>query len=155
MSGGDKYHKEISETVIDLTTHFILTFLLACFFRWLTGGWLWPILAFAGGILIDLDHFVDHFLYYGFRFDLKDFFVSRYLTSGKCYIPLHSWEVIALMWLISVRVSWITPVVSGMLLHVLTDYAFRFRSVPSFFSLIYRWNHEFRLDRINSDLYHG
>ena len=132
-------------TTIDLTTHLVLAVLLAGFFRWFTGGWTWPVLAFIGGVLIDLDHLIDHFRYYGMKFDISDFFYHRYLASGKCYIFFHSWEVIAVLWMFSSTVPLATPLATGMTLHILTDYAFCHNVRFLHFSLLYRWSHRFNL----------
>ena len=138
-------------TIIDLATHLVLALILAGFFRWLTGGWMWPILGVIGGILIDLDHFIDYFLYYGFKINLGDFFNHRYLASGKCRIFFHSWEVIILLWVFSLRFFWITPIAAGMTLHIITDWFFNSRSDLIYLSLIYRWRHKFNVDKIFPD----
>ena len=135
-------------TILDLATHLVLTLILAGFFRWLTDGWTWSVLGIIGGILIDLDHFVDYFLYYGPKINLSDFFNHRYLASGKCYIFLHSWEVIMLMWIFSFYFFWLTPVAAGMTLHLLTDWFFGSHSRLIHLSLIYRWHHKFNTDKI-------
>lgn len=57
--------------------------------------------AFAGGILVDLDHFIDYFFAFGLKFRL-DYFIKGYqfLKLDKLYIPLHSWELIILLFLL-------------------------------------------------------
>lgn len=141
-------NKENLLTAADITLHLVLAIILAGFFRVYTGGWLWPILAVTGGVLIDLDHFLDYFLHYGLKLNLGDFFCYRYKASGKCYIILHSWEVIALLWILSLAVRWIVPLVSGMTLHLVTDQAWRHEMNLSKFSLYCRWKHGFELDKI-------
>ena len=138
-------------TVADLSAHFILALALAGFFYWLTGGWIWPFLAIIGGIFIDMDHFIDYFLYFGLKFDPGDFFARRYLASGKSYIIFHSLEIIMLMWVFSPMILWITPIVTGMTVHLLTDYLFSYRSNPLSLSLLYRWHHKFDLDKTSPD----
>jgi hypothetical protein len=54
----------------------------------------------AGGILIDLDHFFDYFLFFKKRFKIKYFFTSAYLKSEKVYVPLHSWEIVLFVFLL-------------------------------------------------------
>ncbi|MEA3489335.1 MAG: hypothetical protein U9R44_03205 [Candidatus Omnitrophota bacterium] len=138
-----RWDKELFLTAVDLTTHLILALLLAWFFWWLTRGWVWPLLAVVGGVFIDLDHFIDYFLYFGAKFDLRDFFTRGYKVSGKTYVFLHSWELVALMWLFSIAVLWITPLAAGMTVHLLTDYLFSSRSNALVLSLVYRWYHKF------------
>ncbi|MFH1552857.1 MAG: hypothetical protein ABID83_04385 [Candidatus Omnitrophota bacterium] len=136
-------------TAVDLATHLILAFMLAGFFRRLTLGWAWPVLGFTGGVLIDLDHFIDYFFYYGWRFDLGDFFNHRYKDSGRCYIIFHSWELLIALWVFSAGVLWITPVVTGMTVHVLTDYLFHPQLGVLRLSLLYRWRHGLKRGRIS------
>ncbi len=88
-------------TAVDLTIHFTLAVVLAGFFYCLTGGWVWPALAVGGGIFIDMDHFIDYYRYFGGRFSAVDFFGHKYLASGKCYVILHSWELVLCVWILS------------------------------------------------------
>ncbi len=49
-------------------------------------------------ILIDLDHFVDYFLYTGIGFNISDFLAGAYFDSSqRVIVPLHSWEIVALL----------------------------------------------------------
>ncbi|NQT32702.1 MAG: hypothetical protein HQ594_03405 [Candidatus Omnitrophica bacterium] len=138
-------NKSYFTTTVDLTIHLILALVLAAFFYWLTGRWVWPILGIAGGILIDIDHFVDYFNHYGLKFVFSDFYCQNYGVSGKRYVFLHSWEIIILLWLISRWVLWITPIVTGMTIHLLADYIFHQHMHFIYFSLIYRWYHKFEV----------
>lgn len=54
-----------------------------------------------GGFFIDLDHLFDYFLAFGFRFRL-DYFLKGYqfLKSDKIYIPLHSFEIVIILFII-------------------------------------------------------
>jgi hypothetical protein len=137
-------------TAIDLATHFVVAVILAAGFYWFTGKWSWAILTVIGGVLIDLDHLLDYFLYYGLKFSLKNFFDHKYLASGKCYILFHSWEVLAAVWCLSILVRWMVPVASGMTAHVLADYFFSHRGHPRYMSLIYRWRNGFELSCLSS-----
>ncbi|MGB2651417.1 MAG: hypothetical protein WBD00_04345 [Candidatus Omnitrophota bacterium] len=132
-------------TAIDIVTHLIVTVILAGVFYRFTGKWTWAVLTIVGGVLIDLDHFLDYFLYYGLKLNLRDFFDHKYLASGKCYILFHSWEVLAVVWCLSVIVRWMVPVAAGMTSHILIDYFFSHRGHPKFLSLIYRWRNGFDL----------
>lgn len=140
------------ETAIDLAAHLILAAGLVFFFRWLTGGWVWSILGFIGGILIDIDHFIDHFLYYGPKFRVADFFRRGYQKSGKCYVIFHSWEIIFVLWIISIKVSWVTPLATGMTIHIITDCMFTHCREILFLSLIYRWRNGFELEKISPEI---
>jgi hypothetical protein len=140
---------DIYATAFDLSLHFVFTFLLAWYFRVSTGGWAWPVLCVVGGILIDVDHFIDYFLHYRFRFDLGDFFSHRYCEeSGKYYMFFHSFELLILMWVIALFVAWIIPVVTGMSLHLAIDLAITRRRNPISLSLLYRWKNGFDAKKI-------
>lgn len=131
---------------LDLVIHFVLVAALAAFFYRITNGWTWPLLAVIGGIFIDIDHLIDYFAYCGFRFNLREFFSCTYHKTDKCYIIFHSWELLILLWLFSLNVLWIFPLVSGMTLHMVTD-AFLTHSVNlRCYSLLYRWRRGFKLD---------
>ncbi|MFH1664845.1 MAG: hypothetical protein ABIA77_01720 [Candidatus Omnitrophota bacterium] len=135
------------KTAVDLVTHFVLTVMLAGYFRWLTNGWAWPALAVTGGILIDADHFIDHFLFYGWRFNFADFFCHRYQSCGKCYIFFHSWEIVFMLWALSLVVSWLTPLASGMTLHLVTDNLYSHRQNPQYLFLWHRWRRGFAVEK--------
>ena len=130
------------ETILDLLTHFGVTLGLAWFFYMLTGGWSWPALAVLGGVFIDLDHFIDYFGYFGWKFDLKAFFEHGYMASGKVYVFFHSWELVVILWTFSLVLPWAIP------LHLLIDVLFAQHSKPEFMSLIYRASKNFDLDQL-------
>ena len=115
-----KLNKDLLGTLADLTLHFVIACLLAWLFFRLTGAWLWPILSFIGGVLIDTDHLLDYFFYYGFKFSLKDFLGHKYLASGKSYLIFHSVEIILLVWVLSIFALWLIPLATGMTVHLLT-----------------------------------
>ena len=51
--------------------------------------------AFLGGVLIDLDHFIDNFLAFGLNFNYDYFMKGEYfLRSGKTYVFFHGFEYI-------------------------------------------------------------
>ena len=56
------------------------------------------VLCFIVGMLIDLDHLFDYFLFNNFCcFDFQEFLSGVYFgESGKCYIPLHGYEYVIL-----------------------------------------------------------
>lgn len=64
-----------------------------------------PISIFAatllGGVFIDLDHLIDYFLAFGTKFNLFYFLKGyQFLKTEKIYIPLHSWELVIIFFLI-------------------------------------------------------
>ena len=50
-------------------------------------------LLFIFTYFVDLDHLVDFFSFYGFKFNLTNFFNAEYFRiTQKAYIPFHAWE---------------------------------------------------------------
>ncbi|MFC1599237.1 hypothetical protein ACFL2W_00445 [Candidatus Omnitrophota bacterium] len=79
---------------VDISCHVIATAIASWVIYTVYGDFYHILFFVAGAIFIDLDHFVDHFLYYGFNgLRLKEFFRRGFLLSGKVYILLHSWEL--------------------------------------------------------------
>jgi hypothetical protein len=137
--------KILKMTFIDLFTHFTVTLLLSVYFYKISSGFIWPLLSIAGGIFIDIDHFIDYFLFFGPRFDLKCFLAHEYQVSGKCYVFFHSWELLVFLWLFSPAFSLIVPFVSGLTLHMFIDAFISHRSNPLYLSLLYRAVNRFRI----------
>ncbi len=57
--------------------------------------------AFLLGVFIDGDHLFDYFAYFGWHFNLYDYFQTNNFMakSEKTFIPLHGWEYLPLLWL--------------------------------------------------------
>lgn len=58
------------------------------------------IASFLGGILIDLDHFIDYYMNFGFSYNLKKICdaIDNFRLS-KLYLLLHSYELLITFWL--------------------------------------------------------
>jgi len=140
-------------TAADLALHFTVTSALAWYFFLRTGGWLWPALCFTGGVLVDLDHLIDYFRYYGLHFDLKEFFSHRHLERGKVRLVFHSWELVMLFWLLSAKISYFLPLAAGMTGHMMIDQFTFHRESVFFYFLIYRWHHRFDLRVLKPHVY--
>jgi len=136
---------------IDLDSHAFLTLVLAGFFYSYTGRLLWPLLCVVGGILIDTDHLIDYFLYYGRRFELSKFMYQGTLNTSKGYVLLHSWELVVFFWCISPAVPWAVPVAAGMTGHLVIDQLGRGKS-RFFYFLLYRWWHRFEYKDLSNEL---
>ena len=82
--------RTLADEAVHLTLSLIVGIVLAIIF----GNWLAILAAIITGSLIDLDHFVDYFIYKKFqRFNLKEFLASDYFNDfGKTYILLHGFE---------------------------------------------------------------
>jgi hypothetical protein len=89
---------------------------------------IWPsILTFFGAFLIDSDHMFDYMIYLiktKEGFSLKRFFKCKFFeTTGKSYLPLHSWEISAALitgYLIT-GIPWTLVLGTAMLVHIITD----------------------------------
>ena len=133
--------------VVDLTVHAVLALVLSFLFYFFTGKLSWAVLCIVGGVFIDVDHFMDHFRYYGRKFDIMDFLFHLHLDSGKIYLFFHSWELIALLWCLSFIAGWLIPLAAGMTVHLLVD-QFLYRNAKWLYFISYRWYHGFERDNI-------
>ena len=82
-----------------LSIHFALS-VIAGFIAWKL--WKQPLVSFfgaiMGGVLVDMDHFIDYFLELGFNFNLNYFIQGyQFLQSGKIYILFHGWEYVIIL----------------------------------------------------------
>lgn len=53
--------------------------------------------AFLGGVVIDLDHIIDCFVYFG-RISFKNLLAFPYRKAKKVYLIFHSWELVILVY---------------------------------------------------------
>ena len=127
---------------IDLFLHGSLSLILGTIFYYYTHRVSWFILALAGGILIDVDHFADYFIYYGKRFNIKKFLFDLKMDQKKVYIVLHSWELVILLWCLTLFVNWVVPIAASMTIHLIID-QFHWEKRKLFYFLLYRWYHKF------------
>lgn len=74
---------------------------------------------------LDMDHLFDYWVYYGFVFNLPDFFRMEYFNGpGRAFIPFHAFEWVIIMLLFSIRKGWnskFTAVNLGVFAHLLLD----------------------------------
>jgi len=134
--------------VLDITSHCIAAALLSLVIYFKYENITNIIFFIAGAILIDLDHFIDHSLYYGLRFNFKDFFTRRFLSSGRVYIILHSWELCIIAAILGVIFESVYLLLFslGISAHLMVDY-FNSRSILFHF-LTYRIVKGFRIDEL-------
>lgn len=60
------------------------------------------LLAILSGVLIDLDHFIDNFLTFGFHFNYDYFIRGEYfLRTGKTYVFFHGFEYVIILAILS------------------------------------------------------
>jgi hypothetical protein len=150
---------------MNLLYHEIIHFLSAL----LAGFLVWkiyqrPIGAFLSGIfagfLVDLDHFFDYFLAFGFNFRL-DYFEKGYqfLKDDKLYIIFHGWEyalIFIILFIFARSASFKTIFLSlalGLLIHLSLDVIID-RVPITCYSIIYRASHNFEIkDLVGAENY--
>lgn len=131
-------NKNLRRVIPDILSHLCLGLVGAGLVYFAYKNRLYALSFFIGSVFIDLDHLIDYFLYYGFRFNLKKFLSLGYLASGKVYMPLHSWELFFIIFFLSIIFD-LTPLFFFSLavgVHLLFDTLHRVR--PLFYCLIYR-----------------
>ncbi|HZJ41203.1 MAG TPA: hypothetical protein VFD16_02990 [Candidatus Saccharimonadales bacterium] len=137
--------------VLHLFIHFFLAVLVGCYFGLrFKHLWLGIILGIVGGVLIDFDHVLEYFFFYGWHFNFVYFIESRqFLLTDKVRIFFHAWEYFPLLLLIAylvrkkqiLKMIFLTLAFAG-LVHLITDVCingYRFQ----YYSLTYRALHHF------------
>lgn len=119
------------------------------------------IAAFIGGVLIDIDHFIDYFLAFGFQFSIDAFQRGdQFSKLNKLYIVLHAWEWVILLlvfaFIIHKRkkirykhyiISFTVALALGMVYHLFFDSIANETTLVSY-SIVYRIYHNFSLDKL-------
>ena len=129
--------------LLDVAVHFYVTLIAATIIYVKTKNMAYSGIFIAGGILIDMDHLVDYFLYFKSRINLNDLFSSTFLKSGKAYLFLHSWEIVilVLVYSFSIRsVEWFLLFLS-LAMHLTIDNIQR--KNPFAYLITYRILHKF------------
>lgn len=148
---------------LHLSIHLLFA-LLAGFIGWQL--WRKPLVALAAGLLgsvfIDLDHLIDYFIAFGWHFNLS-FFLHGYQFSknDNIYIIFHAWEYVVLFVLIgliyrkrrSVKTFYITLAL-GIFFHLTVDVLLNDMMIKSY-SLIYRWQSNFLMEKIIKSEYYS
>lgn len=142
---------------IDLISHVIATVLTAVF----TWRFYYPndmrklflagIVSSITGIWVDLDHFIDYFLYYGPSFHLTQFLQgSEFASSNKLYIFFHAYEYVLILVILFVLFKdklqkfLVATLAISLILHIGIDIA-TFGVPLQAYSLIYRFATNFAL----------
>ncbi|MDP3142897.1 MAG: hypothetical protein Q8N14_02980 [Candidatus Omnitrophota bacterium] len=135
----------LNSNIIDVAIHIFVTVLISLLIFFYTRNLSYLIIFIAGGIFIDLDHFIDYFFYFKRSFSLKNFFNSSYLKSGKVYLLLHSWELVffALIFSVIFNVKALLVLALALIVHLFIDSLHRLN--PFSYLLIYRIKKNFDL----------
>ncbi len=138
--------KILKRIIIDLSLHLAATLVLALLIYSLTKDLRYIWICISGGIFLDIDHFLDYFIYFKLKFSLDNFFSCRYLDSGKTYLIFHSWELVFLMFILAVKTGSVPVYVFflSMVIHLLIDNMQRDNLLVYF--LLYRMARKFNSD---------
>lgn len=145
MSNSNKYH----HLIVDLSAHVGVTLIISIVIYKIYLSFTLVALVIVGGILIDLDHLIDYFLYAGFTFNLKKFALIDFLKSGKVYLFFHSWELIIFLYIIGFLLGvgkYSLALSLGILGHLLVDSIFH--KTFLLYSLFYRIWYNFDANKI-------
>ena len=108
--------------------------------------------SFLVGTLIDLDHIIDYIYAHGKKWDWKKINAAHHERhSGKLYVPLHSYELLLIFFLLTLDPSltpWRVGITLSLLAHFLCDQFFNPRRKFSTYFLIHRIIHKFDVDKV-------
>lgn len=142
---------------LHLSIHFFFS-LLAGLIVW--RAWkkpLWAVIfGVIGGFLVDLDHFIDYYLAFGWHWNWRYFnYGYQFLKSGKIYVLFHAWEYVAILVLLTLLFknkyakTIFLSLALGLFFHLITDVVVDDTPIKSY-SIIYRIKHNFDIQYINS-----
>ncbi|MBI2995646.1 MAG: hypothetical protein HYY52_02930 [Candidatus Melainabacteria bacterium] len=108
--------------------------------------------SFLVGTLIDLDHVIDYFYAHGKKWDWKKVNGAHHEHfSGKLYIPLHSYELLILFFILTLDPAltpWRVGISLSLITHFLCDQFFNPNRKFSTYFLINRIIHRFNVKKI-------
>lgn len=124
--------------LIDISVHVLLALIFAFIIYLISGIFRHSVIFFLGGVLIDLDHLIDYYIFFKNKFKIKYFINSVFLKSGKAYLLLHSWEINFLLFIFGMAVRSMELMVLSLSLsvHLIIDNLQRENALAYF--LIYR-----------------
>ena len=116
-------------------------------------GELGPAIAsFLVGTLIDLDHVIDYIYAHGKKWDWKKINGAHHERfSGKLYVPLHSYELVLLFFILTLNPSltpWRVGITLSLIAHFLCDQFFNPNRKFSTYFLIHRIMHNFDVEKV-------
>lgn len=141
--------------VLHLSIHILLG-IVAGLIAWLITKRFWASLisAVLAGVLIDLDHFIEYWLVYGWNFNLGQFIQgSEYLQSAKMRVFFHAWEYVIILllafWLIKNRKlkAVFLGIALGLFFHLGGDALINRIPLKSY-SIIYRIANNFEMEKM-------
>ncbi|MBI4039335.1 hypothetical protein HY388_00725 [Candidatus Daviesbacteria bacterium] len=134
--------------IFHLTAHYLLAVSIAIFF-WIATRRFWAsVLVVLVGVFIDLDHLFDYFYAYGWSWSPGLFFKHAFTAvSGKAFLPLHGWDLVAILLVIGWKSKNIivSAVAVGMFAHLMMD-QYLVANHPFAYFLFYRLINNFSVD---------
>ncbi|MFH1038717.1 MAG: hypothetical protein V1789_08645 [PVC group bacterium] len=102
---------------------------------------------FLSGIFIDLDHLFEYYYYFGRRrLSVREFFrAADEHIYNKFFLFLHSYELAAVLWILSLAVlrrPWAWGFSLGFALHIIADHLYN-PCAPGTYLLFFRIRHRF------------
>ena len=108
--------------------------------------------SFLVGTLIDLDHVIDYIYAHGKKWDWKKINGAHHERfSGKLYVPLHSYELVLLFFILTLNPSltpWRVGITLSLIAHFLCDQFFNPNRKFSTYFLIHRIMHNFDVEKV-------
>lgn len=142
---------------IDISFHVVISLILG-YFVWKISGFqdrksffISLFFTILGGVLIDVDHFLDHFLSFGFNFNYDYFINGEYFLGKKAYIVFHAVEYIIITGFLAIFIKdrkkkmVFCALALGMLSHLLID-IFLFPNPIKGYFIFYRILNGFNVD---------
>lgn len=144
-------HK-LQRTILDIFIHSLTTTAIALTIYLKSNNLAFAAIFIVGGIFIDLDHFIDYFLFFKIKFDMKKFLNSAYLYSGKVYLPLHSWELTMVIFFLGyiLQSKALLILASSLSIHLLIDTMQREKLL--FYFITYRFIKKFNVKTLLPEL---
>jgi hypothetical protein len=141
---------------LHLSIHFLFS-LLAGIIVWRI--WRKPILAISaamlGGVLVDIDHFADYFLAYGWNFSWSYFIKGfEFLKSDKLYVLFHGWEYVVILLLVAIILknkaakSAFLALSLALFFHLVADVIMD-KVPPKSYSVVFRAENNFNLQQLS------
>ena len=135
-----------SGLILDEIQHGLVSFLFCLFLYTKTKSLKYSVIPLLVTYVMDLDHWVDYLLYYGFDINITRFLGGEYFhVTKRAVVPLHAWEwCLALgYWVYREKMwkSYKAAVALGIMSHLIWD-TYRIGN-PLFYSMIYRIYHDF------------
>ena len=143
-------------TIIKLRYHAIASLGCSVIFYLIFKSFLYSVVCFLAGILVDLDHVIDYVRCTGWNLDIKHFFQFMYeIRYKRLTILFHAWEF-SVLFVIMIIVTggnlFVLAVGIGFVQHLIFDQCTN-PVKPLAYFITYRLRHKFRKECVLSDVF--